>query len=524
MTETSNLDSWNDLSAALRQQTFASDGDAIFMPGGMDNIRGSKNDNPFQSVPTVPLANPFSTAPSTVSGSTPSTSQQSSFRGTSSMLRHDCSPTLSADSASVLSQSRNGSFVQVEQAFTQQTNKQHLPCIPNIQKEHGSAMNANAAHVPSPELLFQVKLARTSLENNPKLRRSDVLMKISVHIKSGKANTMNTSSTHIVQKWYTDLGRVHEHLGLSVHGIAFPSLGYGSNNQEQAIPEGDSQKLQNYLNTVCESILNMDSRSQVAQTFLASLDDEAKSLSDKIRMIMLESRLIDTMNRFDLLQTRMINVENRFNESTNLVYYLKQKLEQRENPSRRSSGIVSGSEHSKQGLYNPQPASTPGSYTDTPVLMQNVPVRSASFSGVVVPSDNINPSQLIGLAETVLNEKGPLPVGEVGKMLQEATGNPSLSQVLKERHNGLKKFLEKFSDKFIMSCDHPFNPHVYLRRSYSPDEQRLIENGSTAFLDKKVKKPRRKDNKKHNSNSSWPNSVSSTTPTLGSYQQSRDYY
>ena len=99
----------------------------------------------------------------------------------------------------------------------------------------------------------------------------------------------------------------------------------------------------------------------------------------------------------------------------------------------------------------------------------------------------INPSQLITLAESVLNEKGPLPVGEVGKMLQEATGNAQLSQILKERHNGLKKFLEKFSDKFIMSCDHPFNPHVYLRRSYGPDEQKEIENGSTAYLDKKVK-------------------------------------
>ncbi len=110
-------------------------------------------------------------------------------------------------------------------------------------------------------------------------------------------------------------------------------------------------------------------------------------------------------------------------------------------------------------------------------------INSSNF----VTDSNVNPSQLVTLAEAVLNEKGPLPVGEVGKMLQEATGNPHLSQVLKERHNGLKKFLEKYSDKFIMSCDHPFNPHVYLRRSYSPDDQRMIENGSTAFLDKKVK-------------------------------------
>jgi hypothetical protein len=114
-------------------------------------------------------------------------------------------------------------------------------------------------------------------------------------------------------------------------------------------------------------------------------------------------------------------------------------------------------------------------------------LRLNDIGATYASESNINPSQLITLAESVLNEKGPLPVGEVGKMLQEATGNPQLSQILKERHNGLKKFLEKFSDKFIMSCDHPFNPHVYLRRSYSPDEQREIENGSTAYLDKKIK-------------------------------------
>lgn len=114
-------------------------------------------------------------------------------------------------------------------------------------------------------------------------------------------------------------------------------------------------------------------------------------------------------------------------------------------------------------------------------------LRLNDISATYASENNINPSQLITLAESVLNEKGPLPVGEVGKTLQEATGNPQLSQILKERHNGLKKFLEKFPDKFIMSCDHPFNPHVYLRRSYSPDEQREIETGSTAYLDKKIK-------------------------------------
>jgi hypothetical protein len=89
---------------------------------------------------------------------------------------------------------------------------------------------------------------------------------------------------------------------------------------------------------------------------------------------------------------------------------------------------------------------------------------------------------LVSLTESVLSEKGPLPVGEVGKMLQEATANPHLSQMLKDKHNGLKKFLEKFPELFIMSNDHPFNPHVYLRSNFTIQEQRQLEAGSTEFL------------------------------------------
>ena len=110
--------------------------------------------------------------------------------------------------------------------------------------------------------------------------------------------------------------------------------------------------------------------------------------------------------------------------------------------------------------------------------------------------DSANPAELVSLAENILNDKGPLPVGEVGKMLQEETGIPNLSQLLKDKHNGLKKFLEKYSDKFIMGQDHPFNPHVYLRRSYSQDAQEQIHKGSEAFIDKKEKKSRRNKEKR----------------------------
>ncbi|CAM9178733.1 unnamed protein product, partial [Ectocarpus fasciculatus] len=67
------------------------------------------------------------------------------------------------------------------------------------------------------------------------------------------------------------------------------------------------------------------------------------------------------------------------------------------------------------------------------------------------------------LALDILSTKGPLPVGEIGKMLQEAIRVPSLSSILREYFGGLKKFLEKYSDDFLISNDHPFNPNVYIR-------------------------------------------------------------
>jgi hypothetical protein len=95
-------------------------------------------------------------------------------------------------------------------------------------------------------------------------------------------------------------------------------------------------------------------------------------------------------------------------------------------------------------------------------------------------------------------ERGALPVGEVGKMLQEMTGISTLSAYLKDKFGGLKKFLEIFPDDFVIrfdfrlfhsfeptslspslchSTDHPFNPHVFLRTTVNSDELKLIHQG-----------------------------------------------
>lgn len=310
----------------------------------------------------------------------------------------------------------------------------------------------------------------------------------------------------------------------------FPNMttSRAENTDTFLVNEADRSNIEKYLSTIATSILNIDSKSQVSKEIIKFLDGNSNIIFDKIRMVQLESRLINTISYCERLEQRLLSTERNLNESTNIVSFLRYKVDQLENVNGVGTRCVetvssfpfvlyflqcltylwfttlSRPSHSSQNSngpshdqrYQQQSQSNPissygvlnGNSSSSGMDSVNMnSLRLNDISATYASENSINPSQLITLAESVLNEKGPLPVGEVGKTLQEATGNPQLSQILKERHNGLKKFLEKFPDKFIMSCDHPFNPHVYLRRSYSPDEQREIETGSTAYLDKKVK-------------------------------------
>ena len=68
-------------------------------------------------------------------------------------------------------------------------------------------------------------------------------------------------------------------------------------------------------------------------------------------------------------------------------------------------------------------------------------------------------------------------MGEIGKILQEFTAIANFSNKLKEKFSGLKKFLEKYPDQFVISSDHPFNPHVFLKRLLSPEDLDIINRG-----------------------------------------------
>jgi hypothetical protein len=89
----------------------------------------------------------------------------------------------------------------------------------------------------------------------------------------------------------------------------------------------------------------------------------------------------------------------------------------------------------------------------------------------------VNDTGLSIACKEILLDRGTMPVGEIGKLLQEITCVPNIPTRLKERYGGLKKFLEKFPEDFVVSSDHPFNPHVFLRKLLSPEDIETIGRG-----------------------------------------------
>lgn len=104
-------------------------------------------------------------------------------------------------------------------------------------------------------------------------------------------------------------------------------------------------------------------------------------------------------------------------------------------------------------------------------------IQSIQYSNLMIESA-VNDEGLLILTQEILAVKGPLPVGEIGKILAETTNIPNLSIKLKERYGGLKKYLETFPDRFVISTDHPFNPNVLLRCSLAPEHLEMIEKGN----------------------------------------------
>lgn len=109
-------------------------------------------------------------------------------------------------------------------------------------------------------------------------------------------------------------------------------------------------------------------------------------------------------------------------------------------------------------------------------------LSSALFYSDLMLEAIVTEPALLNLTMEILAMKGPLPVGEIGKILAEYTSIPNLSVRLKEKFGGLKKFLEHYEQWFYIVNDHPFNPNVILKGSLSPDQLDGLEKGLIPYM------------------------------------------
>lgn len=136
---------------------------------------------------------------------------------------------------------------------------------------------------------------------------------------------------------------MHPHPNICRKQISFPVILYPEVQLGASINENDRLNLQKYLTNVAESILDVDYKSNHAQQLLNFFEDESHSLSDKIRMLLLESRLVTTINYCDQLQSRLQIAEQNLSDSSNLVSFLRYRVEQLENTNSSQQRYVSTS-------------------------------------------------------------------------------------------------------------------------------------------------------------------------------------
>lgn len=100
--------------------------------------------------------------------------------------------------------------------------------------------------------------------------------------------------------------------------------------------------------------------------------------------------------------------------------------------------------------------------------------RSAEDNSIAGPrvaaaSIVLHPEALAHSIVCILEEKGPLKVGEVGKLLQVVVapdGEINLAPIIKAQFKGLKKLIEGFRYLFWLDAAHPYNPTVHLTDEY----------------------------------------------------------
>lgn len=125
---------------------------------------------------------------------------------------------------------------------------------------------------------------------------------------------------------------------------------------------------------------------------------------------------------------------------------------------------------------------------------------------------------LVFLIKDIITERGPLPIGEIGKTL-------NMTSLIKDKFGGLKKFLETYQDMFIICSNHAYNPHVFVRSDVDSVQIPTIEKGNsndimqTMLQSSKIKIPAGKKKNLKKDDVPTMNQIPSTNPLSDQFIQ-----
>ncbi len=251
---------------ASRQQTFASDGDAIFFPKSTDPaptarpFESSSGTNSAHLLPRSSLGNPFSNNQPQVSQQQQHPQPQHQFSSLTPTTQPNSSPESQSPNRFLAAQASNGvpllrtgaiheargstrsspslsvesaaggsapSSVQMNASYQDSSmNSATLPTIPDIRNERlgnipqSSRRSTSVVSMSSQSsdgssrISFSFFTPSTHVRNNPKNGMMDILLQIIVQVSSIRGGVSNAKTSHTIYKWYSDLRTVHERYGI----------------------------------------------------------------------------------------------------------------------------------------------------------------------------------------------------------------------------------------------------------------------------------------------------------------------
>jgi hypothetical protein len=255
-------------------------------------------------------------------------------------------------------------------------------------------------------------------------------------------------------------------------------------------------EIQHYLNSLATYYLNVDNTSEESNIILRIFDNENHILHDKIDICVVRMSSLQKAIKINNMENKLFETKREMKEMTEKMNQMMIMMEESMITTTAAAAAAAANggsgnnnidqirneikhgikkhRHQQQQEQHQQQQQLQQQQVDDNILNQQ--------RHVIIEFPEINPQEIVIYIQKFLSHKGPQSVGEIGKSLQ-STGHLQLKSMIKEKYHGMKRFLERFPDVFVVGNEHPFNPFVYLKNDLSPDELRLIARGNRIVLD-----------------------------------------